>query len=311
MKAAGSVVVIGHLRPDADAIGSVTALVAALRQRGQRAQGIVGQDPRFAENLYTIPGARELLRGARLPEADVYVAVDCGSLDRTGLLAEQLRERCDRLVVIDHHASNPGFGALDCVVPGAESTTTILYDLFHLMGVEIDTSIAHSLYAGLVTDTGSFRWGSPRMHTIAADLLNRGVAARRISADLLDHASAHDLKMVGTVLAGIDVLHIDGLRLALLVAEHRDVLGHSASAVESLVDFVHSLDGCQLGVVFKATSPRTWAVSLRSDTLDVSRIATALGGGGHRPAAGYTAVGSRDEAIDDLIAVLREYSEKA
>ncbi|KQB85374.1 DHH family phosphoesterase [Corynebacterium oculi] len=311
LKTARSAVVIGHLRPDADAIGSVTALVAALRKRGVQAQGIIGQEQRFAENLYTIPGAAEVLRGARLPEADVYVAVDCGSLERTGLLSEGVRERHQRVIVLDHHASNPGFGALNYIEVEAESTTMILYDLFHLMGVELTPQIAHSLYAGLATDTGSFRWGSTRMHTVAADLMSRGVNARQVAADLLDQVSAHDLKMVGTVLAGIDVLNIDGLSLALLVAEHGDVVGHSASAVEFLVDFVHSIQGCQLGVVFKATSPDAWAVSLRSETLDVSRIAVALGGGGHRPAAGYTAVGERQEVIDALIAVLREQNEDA
>ncbi len=309
LKTARSVVVLGHLRPDADAIGSVTALVAALQQRGISARGMIGQEQRFAENLYTIPGAEEIGRGDSLPEADVYVAVDCGSIDRTGLLSGQVEKAADRLIVLDHHASNPGFGALNHVAVRAESTTVILYDLFHLMGVELDPQIAHCLYAGLVTDTGSFRWGSTRMHTIAAELLGRGVDGRQIALDLIDRASAHDLKMVGGVLAGIEVLHIDGLSMALLVAEHEAVVGHSASAVESLVDFVHSVQGCQLGVVFKATSARTWAVSLRSESLDVSRIAVALGGGGHRPAAGYTAEGARQEVIDSLIAVLREHGE--
>ncbi|KQB86593.1 DHH family phosphoesterase [Corynebacterium lowii] len=311
LKTAKKVVVVGHLRPDADAIGSVTALVAALHQRGIEAEGMIGQEQRFAENLYTIPGAQEVQRGDRLPPADLYVAVDCGSLDRTGLLSGEIERNVDKLIVLDHHASNEGFGALNHIAVEAEATTVILYDLFHLMGVEIDRPLAHCLYAGLVTDTGSFRWGGTRMHTIAADLMSRGVDARQVAADLLDQVSAHDLKMVGRVLAGIDVLNIDGLSLALLVAKHRDVVGHSASAVESLVDFVHSIQGCDLGVVFKATSANSWAVSLRSETLDVSQIAVALGGGGHRPSAGYTAVGSYQEAIDELIEVLRGFGDRA
>ncbi|MCZ9308453.1 DHH family phosphoesterase [Corynebacterium uberis] len=305
------VAVIGHLRPDADAIGAVTALVTVLRRRGIEARGFVGQTERFAENLYTIPGARDVAVGAHLMDADLYVCVDCGSLNRTGAFAEDLKEHSDRLIVIDHHASNEGFGRWNHVDAAAESTTVILYDLFAQLGEKIDTSVAHCLYAGLVTDTGSFRWGSPRMHVIAADLIDRGIDARQIATDLIDEVSAYDLAMIGSVLAGVRVLQIDGVTAAVLVADHETVVGHSASAVESLVDFVHSVTGTDLGVVFKATSARTWAVSLRSRVYDVSQVAARQGGGGHRPAAAYTTAGTRQEVIDELVAAVRDISPQA
>lgn len=296
-----AVTVMGHTRPDADAVGSVTALVAGLKQVGIPATGAIGQLDRFPENLYTIPGAAEIDCPRSLPSDGLVVAVDCGSLDRLGRLAEDAAADPDRLIVIDHHASNDGFGGLNYIDPEVESTTTIVFELLQLLGIALTPDIAHGLYAGLVTDTGSFRRGSPRMHALAAELMATGIDTERIGRELMDAVDALDLRMIGSVLSGIDVLSIDGVAVATLFAPVELIAGHSASAVESLVDFMYAITGVDLGVVFKATSTTTWAVSLRSRTMDVSRIAVRLGGGGHTPAAGYSSRGSRQEVLLELI----------
>lgn len=303
--AADSVAVIGHVRPDADAIGSVCATVGALRQLGKRAVGLIGQQDPFAENLLTIPGAREVELADHLPEVDLIVTVDCGAIDRVGTLAGAVAARAEDTVVIDHHSSNEGFGRVNLLDFEAESTTTVLGRLFDMMGVELEPSIAHALYAGLLTDTGSFRWGSPAMHTFAARLMDTGLDVRSIAVDLLDSGSVADLRMIGRALASVEVHAAGKYRLALIVADHALVESGSLPAVEGLVDFVRSLDGTDLGAVFKETVPGVWHVSLRSNEMDVSRIAVALGGGGHIPAAGYTFRGTAAEATAALLRELR------
>lgn len=305
IRGARTVSVVTHLRPDADAVGSACATVAALRQLGKRAVGLVGQERPVPANLLSIPGAGELLVTDRLPGGeDLIIIVDCGSLDRTGLLAAEIAQARDRVLVIDHHASNPGFGLLDLIEKTAESTTTVLDRLFRELGIDIDRDIAHCLYAGLVTDTGSFRWGRPRMHELAAELMGHGLDTRQIAVDLIDGTTVDDLRMMGEILAGLRVVPAGDHCVALLVADHTRVVGHSDSAVEGLIDFVRAIEGTDLGVVFKESRPGRWAVSLRSSVMDVSVLALSLGGGGHVPAAGYTTSGSAEDVVRELLGAL-------
>ncbi len=305
IRGARTISVVTHLRPDADAVGSACATVAALRQLGKRAVGLVGQERPVPANLLSIPGAGELLVTDRLPGGeDLIIIVDCGSLDRTGLLAAEIAQARDRVLVIDHHASNPGFGLLDLIEKTAESTTTVLDRLFRELGIDIDRDIAHCLYAGLVTDTGSFRWGRPRMHELAAELMGHGLDTRQIAVDLIDGTTVDDLRMMGEILAGLRVVPAGDHCVALLVADHTRVDGHSDSAVEGLIDFVRAIEGTDLGVVFKESRPGRWAVSLRSSVMDVSVLALSLGGGGHVPAAGYTTSGSAEDVVRELLGAL-------
>lgn len=305
VEAARSVAVVGHVRADADAIGSVCATVAALRQLGKQAVGLIGQPYPFADNLRTIPGAEEILLSDSLPDVDLIITVDCGSLDRTGTLAPAIAERSRDTVVVDHHSSNPGFGRVDLIDTEAESTTTILGRLFELLDVTLDKPIAHALYAGLLTDTGSFRWGTPKMHTFAARLMETGLDIRSIAVDLLDSGTVVDLRMMGRALSSVRVHEAGEHRLAVIVADHELVRTGSLPAVEGLVDFVRSLEGTNLGAVFKESMPGIWHVSLRSNQMNVSLLAVALGGGGHIPAAGYTAYGTVDEVLEELMGELR------
>lgn len=302
LREAQTVAVTGHLRPDADAIGSVMALTLALRKMGKTVTAHVGQAHDFSANLRTIPGAHEVQPSTSLPaEADLIVAVDCGSIDRTGPLAQEFATR--RSVVIDHHASNPGFGTENLVAP-AESTTVILRQIIEMLGVDLDRDIAHALYAGLMTDTGSFRWGTERMHTLAAELMEYGLDPRQIAVDLLDLTTSSSLQMIGRVLSGLQVRAVGNHTAAILIADIEAIGGQPEGAVESLVDFVRALEGTDVGVVFKEQSQAVWAVSLRSSSIDVSELALKLGGGGHVPAAGYMTVGPREAIVAEFLAVL-------
>ncbi|MDU0477921.1 bifunctional oligoribonuclease/PAP phosphatase NrnA [Staphylococcus chromogenes] len=304
-RAAERINVIGHIRPDADAIGSVCSVILAARQLGKTAQGFIGQPEDFAANLRTIPGADSVSASTTLAEADLVVVVDCGSISRTGIFKTALAESSMPMIVVDHHDSNRGFGTVDLIDHAAESTTTVLWQWFADMGIAIDQPLAHALYAGLVTDTGSFRWGSSRMHAMAADLVQHGIDTRQIAAELIDNSTLAGMKMLGAALGRIEVQPVGGRRLAVLYARNDEIAGLDTSEVESLVDFVRGVDGADVGVVFKEYEPDWHAVSLRAIAdIDVSVIAARLGGGGHLRAAGYTCAGSREENLRALKDVL-------
>ncbi|QCB28671.1 DHH family phosphoesterase [Corynebacterium endometrii] len=295
--------VVTHLRPDADAIGSATALCIGMRQLGKEVRSIVGQHRALSDNLLTIPRAGNVRLADSLPtDYDLYVTVDCGSLARTGSVAQQLERKVakGKVICIDHHASNEGFGTINLVDARCESTTSVLAKLFNLMNVQVDKQLAHCLYAGLVTDTGSFRWGRPEMHEFAGRLMQYGIDTKQIAVDLMDSTTADDLQMTGRVLAGLQLVSAGKYTMAVLTGHFTDIGGHSESAVESLVDFVRALRGTDMGVVFKEQSPGHWAVSLRSSTLNCADLAISLGGGGHIPAAGYSTSGTAEEILDEI-----------
>ncbi len=307
--AAETVAVVGHLRPDADAIGSVSATVEALRQLGKNARGYIGETESMPSNLLTIPGAGDILFTPTLPESDLIIVLDCGSQERTGEFEEAIIARRDQTIVVDHHATNSGFGGVNLIDIEAESTTTILFQWFEELAVQTTTSIAHGLYAGLLTDTGCFRWGRPVMHDMARQLMEYGLNIREISADLIDRTSLDDLRLVGRIMSKIEMHQAGPFQLAVLVADHATIDGHSKPAVESLIETVRAVDGADFGAVFKEYEPGVFTVSLRSSQLSVGSLAVHLGGGGHVPAAGYTARGTEFEALDTLIAAAVELGE--
>ena len=299
LKSVDSVHIVTHIRPDADAVGSACGLAFALRELGIEADVYIGQRDPWPENLSSIPGVKDVILGRELPADGLVVTTDCASLDRTGSFRHVLAADPTRVVVIDHHASNPGFGGMNLVLP-SESTTVIIRELMRYLGVELTTEIAYCLYAGLVTDTGSFRWGTPRMHRLAAELLENGVEPRSAGMDLMDAVSADDLKLMGEVMAGMQTLAAGNLTMSVLRIDDSHLDGMNQTAVESIIEYSRALTGSDIGVVFKEIHPGYWSVSLRSTVLNMAEVAAVHGGGGHIPAAGYSVAGPVEDAIAAL-----------
>lgn len=300
MRGASKVSVVAHIKPDADAIGSACALAFGLRKLGVDVQVFIGQPLPHSANMRTIPGVDEILYDEPLPADGLVVTVDCASADRTGALMPAILRDPSRVIVVDHHNTNPGFGGLNVIVE-SESTTLMVRELLGYLGVDLDPDIAYGLYAGLVTDTGSFRWGTPRMHEFAAELMQYGLDTQQIALDLMDTMGPTDLQLMGAVLAKTQIVPTKGLSVAVLTIPAGIHSRMSQIAVEAIIDYARALEGTDVGVVLKEQAPGFWAVSLRSTLVDVSAVAQKLGGGGHWAAAGYSAAGSRDEVIRELI----------
>ena len=181
LDAADEVCLACHVRPDADALGSMLALAHALRAPGPRPQRVVAS---FGDEPFEVPEILRFLPGLSLlspPEAypdrpELMVTFDAGSIDRLGLLAGPAC-RADQLIVMDHHASNTRFGTVNLIDPAAAATAMLVLDLIDAAGIELTRDIAFGLYAGLVTDTGSFKYSAttPAVHQVAARLLGTGI----------------------------------------------------------------------------------------------------------------------------------------
>lgn len=308
VRAAEKISVVAHIKPDADAIGSACALAFGLEKLGKDVQVYIGQPLPHSANMRTIPGVDRIHYGAPLPDDGLVVTVDCASADRTGSLMPAIMEDPSRVIVIDHHNTNPGFGGMNLIVE-SESTTVMVRELLGCLDAELDPDIAYCLYAGLVTDTGSFRWGTPRMHVFAAELMEYGLNTRQIALDLMDTMGPVDMQLMGEVLAKTQIVPTKGLSVAVLTIPVGIHSRMSQTAVESIIDYSRSLEGTDVGVVLKEQAPKHWAMSLRSVVVDVSAVAQQLGGGGHWAAAGYSATGTRNEVIRKLLDAFPEPDE--
>lgn len=316
LDAARSVTILCHVQPDADTVGSGLALAHVLRRRGVPVLVSFAEPEALAVSLRTLPGAELLVPPAAVPaEVDLLVTVDCGSAGRLGALADRLAGAA-RTLVIDHHRSNTRFGAINLIDPDAESTAGLVARLLDAWGEPIDAAVAHCLYAGLVTDTGSFRWVRPGTHGLAERLLGTGIDGAEITRGLLDTHPFGWLPMLASVLGSARLAPEvrGGVGLAYAFVRRDDARGLGAEEVESVIDIVRTSAEAGIAAVFKEhrTVDGRWTVSLRSrnsgpgaaDGVDVSAVATALGGGGHRFAAGYTAHGSADDILAALLTAL-------
>jgi bifunctional oligoribonuclease and PAP phosphatase NrnA len=303
------VVLAGHVQPDADALGSALALAEALRRRGARVLATFPGPFTLPASLGWLPGAEGLVPSSAVPGSpDVFVSLDAASPSRLGELAGLL-DNARTSVVVDHHASNPGFGDVRLVDPAAPATVVLVADLLDGLGVTIDATLATCLYAGLAADTGSFRFGStqPHTHELAARLLATGIDHAAISQRLFDTAPFGWLGLLSAV-TGRAVLEPEvGAGLVWTWSSTAEAAEHGlpGEQLEALVDVVRATEEADVSCVLKGQNDGSWSVSMRSrGGTDLARVAMALGGGGHRLAAGYTSWLDREATMAALRAEL-------
>lgn len=308
LNSAEDVVIVAHVFPDADTIGAGLALAQVLDRLGKRVCVSFARPPALPESLCSLPGGRLLTAPDRVnPDPDLVVTVDIPSRSRLGELDALAAPDSGRpVLVIDHHASNEQFGSVNYVDPTADSTTMLIADLLDAWGQPIDLPVAHCLYAGLMTDTGSFRWASARAHRLAARLIDLGVDNSAVSRTLLDTHPFAWLPMLSRVLTTARLVPeaAAGRGLAYAVVAHRELAVARPEEVECVVDIVRTAEQADVAAVFKEVEPGNWSVSLRAKTVDLSPVATGFGGGGHRFAAGYSAVGEIPALVEQLLAAL-------
>ncbi|WP_026917697.1 DHH family phosphoesterase [Gordonia shandongensis] len=303
---AESVTIVSHVRPDADTIGSALGLGSALRDSGKRVQCAFPGPERLPGPLRELPGTDLLVDAGSLERADVVVAVDAATAGRLGEL-EAVLAAAPVTICIDHHVSNPGFADLDLIDPESDCTTAIVLRVIDALGATLTVDIATCLYAGLITDTGSFKWARPASFAIAARLTEAGVDAARWSRTLLDSHPYRWLRMLSDVLESsvLDETACGGLGLVYAVVTADQMAEMNWDEAESVIDVVRTAREAEVAAVFKEVGSRRWAVSLRSKTVvDLVPIARSLGGGGHVRASGYSDTGTRDDVIARLRATL-------
>jgi bifunctional oligoribonuclease and PAP phosphatase NrnA len=299
------ILLVCHLNPDGDALGSMLGCGLGLVRAGLPVRATFPAPFELTPPFDRLPGLELLVEPAAAPAApDLLICLDAASAARLGELSDRL-DTAGTSIVIDHHASNTRFGRVHLVDPGAAATSVVVEELLRRLGVPLDESIAECLYVALSTDTGSFKFDltTPAVHELAARLLATGLRPAEISRRLFDSRPFGAMKLYGDVLARatLEPAAAAGRGLVWSFATLADLERHGQHrhVLEGLIDAVRVAEEADVACVVKQVAREEWAVSLRSKGgIDVARAAVGLGGGGHRLAAGFTARGSLDEVMD-------------
>ncbi|WP_326554815.1 DHH family phosphoesterase [Micromonospora sp. NBC_01813] len=304
----GRVLLLCHVNPDGDALGSMLGFGLGLRSLGGRSiQATFPGSQDLPPSLQGMPGAELLVPPDQSwTDPDLVLCFDVAAASRLGPLAQRMDS--STAIVVDHHASNTRFGGIHLVDPGAAATSVVVDQLLGRLGVPLDEQIAECLYIALVTDTGSFRFDmtTPAVHELAARLLATGIRPAEISRRVFDSRPFGAVRLFGAVLqrSALEPAAAGGRGLVWTYATLADLetYGQPPYVLEALIDSVRCTVEADVSCVLKQVTPTSWAVSMRSKGgVDVSQVAVSLGGGGHRLAAGFTGAGS----VEEIVAAIR------
>jgi len=302
---AGRVLLLGHVHPDADVLGTLFALGLALERAGW-SPTFAGPHP-VPDVLAFLPGSDRYEVWSRAAEPfPVIVLTDCPNHARTEGLLEQARGPESRVFNIDHHPDNRRYGTLDWIDPEAAATGEMVHELIGALGLPVTPDIALNLFTAIHTDTGSFRYSNTTARTfrIAAALTRAGADPALVSDRLYQRRAPGSLNELGEVLRRVAVSE-DG-RIAWLTVP-RGLVSDAFVSAEDLVSYPRSLDGVRVAILLREEAPGTVKVSLRAKgDVAVNRIAGRFGGGGHENAAGCTVPGGLDDVARTMLAAVRE-----
>lgn len=300
-----SVLLIAHVTPDADALGSAIALGIALESLEKEVQVSVGEPGfKIPDSLNFLPRLDLITAPELVHLADLVIVCDTASIERLGILADALTH-AQSSIAIDHHSSFTGFGTIHLVLPSAPATAVITLELIDRLEVKLSKDIASAIYSGLATDTGSFKFQSttPETLRIGARLFEAGIDHSELARKLFDDEPFIALQMLGDSLgrAKLDESAIGGRGFAFTSISIDDRRGLPELAMERVIETIRRTSEAEVCAVFKQSDSGEWKVSLRSKTsVDVSQVAISLGGGGHFYAAGYTGSKNYDETLNSL-----------
>jgi phosphoesterase RecJ-like protein len=281
--------ILGHVRPDGDALGSQLALALCLEQLGKDVR--VWNEDGMLEKYSFLPRAELLTKPPATPaDFDVAVALDTAIQTRLGNTLAGVGS-AKIWINIDHHSSNPGYGDLVIVDPTAPATGEIIFNLIKSQGLPMNHDIAENLYAAISTDTGSFQYPktSARTFDIAAELVRVGdLDVGKISQQLYENYPRRRLELLRELLRTMrfsDCGRVASFSLSLKTAAQLAVLPEDN---EGLIDHLRSVRGVIVAVFFEELAEGKVRVSMRSkdEAVDVCAICQKFGGGGHVLAAG-------------------------
>ncbi|MEX2462268.1 MAG: bifunctional oligoribonuclease/PAP phosphatase NrnA [Paenibacillaceae bacterium] len=296
--------VVSHIDPDGDAASSTLAISWMLKQLNKKFTMInEGNTPGKFNFLWGFDG---IINYAKNPPEQVFehvISVDCADFSRIGKV-KSLFSPMTQILNIDHHRTNDYYGAFQLIKEDAAATAEVLYDLAIELQITWSTELGNSIYTGLLTDTGGFRYANttPKVMRIAAEMLQLGVDGNDLADRLLEKLTYSHIILLQKTLATL-AFTVDK-RISWVSVTLQDIAEAEASNedLEGLVNYPRNIEGVEVGILFKQVEANKYKVSMRSaGIVDVAHIAKSFGGGGHFRAAGCTILGELQDIIAKVV----------
>ena len=315
IKTAKTVVIIHHVAPDGDCLGSALALEEALRHLSnlERVHAVItGQIP----NIYAfLPGIENL---KNVKDEDLYqsydlaITVDCAGKDRLGD-AVYLFNNAKETINIDHHISNNGFADIDLIMPNVSATGEVLFSLIRAFPVEITKEMATNLYTAILTDTGGFKFENTKPETlrICADLIAAGADPVFIYKQCYESKPLEMVRLHSKAINDAVFLENNKIVYTKITRKLLEDLNASDEHIDGITETLRQINTVQIALVFKETIKGFTKISMRSNGIDVCEIASFYGGGGHKLASGCLLEKNLDEAVNDVISTVVKQLSKA
>src|ERR1700744_1709511 len=307
LRSAQRPIVVTHENPDGDALGSLIAMQGILSAIGKDCEMFIdGRDLPLPQEYAFFPLQNLICE----PPADfrdrTIVFLDCGNLARNP--AQEFGAPGVHIVNIDHHHDNTRFGTVNLVDDSASWTAEIVWVMMQALGVPPTRTVADALYVGLITDTGRFMYGNTgrRAHLMAADLIDVGVDVNELYRRVYEDVPYGKLALLARGLSNVERYDDGRLTMSALTVSDFNASQAEESYSEGLIDHLRAVEGTEVAALVRDRigngSSGERKVSLRSGTgkIDVSVIARAQGGGGHRQAAGFSTALAHDELVEFL-----------
>ena len=303
---AKTLVILTHMNPDGDAIGSSLALYCSLLKLKKDVDVIV---PEHSSIYNFLPRINDLKKEPTKEQYDIAIALDCGDIKRLNGFSESF-ENAKCKISIDHHEINTMFADYNFANPASPACAQILITVIEALGVEIDNEIGTCLLTGILTDTGGFKYPATSAETFefTAELLRKGVKVSDIYKRVLQTISKKSFELRKVAINRLELLENGKIAFTYITNKDMETVEAEEGDHEGIVDIGRDIEGVEVSIFLKETEDGTYKISLRSNEyVNVADIALLFNGGGHIRAAGGSITGTIEQSKERLVAECKKH----
>ncbi len=309
IKSSKNILIITHVNPDGDTLGSMCGMYSIIEQNFKKKcdMMVVSKIPAVYEFLPNVEKIKCVDEFDTSRVYDLVINVDVAALDRI-CDGQIFFEKAVKTAHIDHHKTSSNYAGINIIKPEASSTAEVIIDISNELNWTLNYDAALALYVGILTDTGSFRFDNTSSTALkyAAQLVELGVKPSYVYPKVYESDSKTIVMFQAHIVSKAQFLDDDKIAYAVVYRKDMEKFGAGDDAMEGLTEKLRAVVTTQVSFVVKEMKAGTSKVSMRSKTIDVAKICEVFGGGGHTLAAGCTIKAAPDAAVKKILEEVRK-----
>lgn len=311
IKNSQTIAIFTHINPDGDTLGSATGLKNFITTNFDNKDVTLVVCSEIPEVFGFLPGIKDVVHYSKIDETTIFdlaIATDVAAKDRMGV-ALTFFEKAKSKINIDHHITNNEYGVFNYVVPEASSASEVVYSLIVQTEYEISQDTATCLYTGICTDTGNFKHDNtaPKVLMIAGELAKKGAIPSKISTYVYSSKPKEMFMLSAYAMNNTVFVENDKIAYAVITQKDLQKFGAKNEHAEGIVEQIKDIKKVEIAILFKEINKDQTKVSMRTKSVDSTKIAGKFGGGGHKFASGCTINRPYKIAVDKFIEEVRKY----